>query len=312
MRIPLELVETIVAAVDEGTFEAAAARLHVTPSAISQRIRRLEQEVGRILLVRSKPVRATEAGAAIVRLARQAALLEHETLRALGTGDDDSGIAETPPARLALAVNADSLSTWFLAPLARVARRHPVVFELHRDDQDFTARLLTDGTVMAAVTSEAAPIAGCRVTPLGVVRYDAAATPEFVRTWFADGVTATALARAPVVDYDRRDDMQSRWLRSRRADPTVPPRHYVPATSDFAAAIHLGLGWGMLMPFQSRQALAAGHLVLLGGPPVTVPLYWQQWNLRSSLLDAVAAEVVAQARATLDPPSKRRTSRRLP
>jgi LysR family transcriptional regulator (chromosome initiation inhibitor) len=308
MRIPLELVETIVVAVDEGTFEAAAARLHVTPSAVSQRIRRLEQQVGRILLVRSKPVRVTEAGAAIVRLARQAALLEHETLRALGAGDDSDG-GGAPLARLALAVNADSLGTWFLAPLARVARQYPVVFELHRDDQDFTARLLTDGTVVAAVTSEAAPIAGCRVTPLGVVRYDAAATPEFVRTWFADGVTAAALARAPVVDYDRRDDMQSRWLRARRADPTAPPRHYVPATSDFAAAIHLGLGWGMLMPFQSRDALASGGLVLLGDPPITVPLYWQQWNLRSPLLDAVVAAVVAEARATLDPPSKRRKPR---
>ncbi len=307
MGIPLDLVETIVAAVDEGTFEAAAARLHVTPSAVSQRIRRLEQEVGRILLVRSKPVRATEAGAAIVRLARQSALLEHEALRALGAGDD---AVEAPSARLSLAVNADSLGTWFLAPLARVAQQHSVVFELHRDDQDFTARLLTDGTVMAAVTSEAAPIAGCRVTPLGIVRYDAAATPEFVQTWFPDGVTPAALTRAPVVDYDRRDEMQSRWLRARRADPAAPPRHYVPATSDFAAAIRLGLGWGMLMPFQSQEALAAGEVVLLGGPPVTVPLYWQQWNLRSTLLDAVAAEVVAEARATLDPPPRRASRRR--
>ncbi|ODU13792.1 MAG: hypothetical protein ABT15_00215 [Pseudonocardia sp. SCN 73-27] len=218
MRLAHELVETVAAIVEEGTFEAAAARLHLTPSAVSQRVRRLEDELGRILLVRSKPVRPTEAGAAIVRLARQTALLEHEALCGLG-GDDER-------TSLALAVNADSLGTWFLAPLARVARRYPVVFELHRDDQDFTAGLLADGTVTAAVTAQGTPVAGCAVTPLGVMRYDAVATPQFVARWFPDGVTAQALARAPLVDYDRRDDLQTRWLRSRGADR---PRR--PATS---------------------------------------------------------------------------------
>ncbi len=300
MRIPIELVETIVAAVDEGTFEAAAARLHVTPSAVSQRIRRLEDQLGRLVLVRSRPVRPTEAGAAIVRLARQTALLEQEALRALGVSEDSSTEDESPPARLSLAVNADSLSTWFLGPLARVARRYRVVYELHRDDQDFTAGLLADGTVMAAVTSQDAPVAGCRVTPLGALRYDAMATPEFVAQWFPSGVTRKALSRAPVVDYDRRDHLQSQWLRARGADPDAPPRHYVPATSDFARAVRLGLGWGLLMPLQSREPIAAGELVTLGRPAVTAPLYWQQWNLRSTLLDAVASEVIAEARAVLD------------
>ncbi|GJF01753.1 LysR family transcriptional regulator ArgP [Pseudonocardia sp. D17] len=297
MRLAHELVETVATIVDEGTFEAAAQRLHLTPSAVSQRVRRLEDQLGRILLVRSKPVRPTEAGAAVVRLARQTALLEHEALSGLGSAEPD----DAAPVRLALAVNADSLGTWFLAPLGRVARRHAVVFELHRDDQDFTAGLLADGTVTAAVTAQGTPVAGCAVTPLGVMRYDAVATPEFAARWFPEGPTADALARAPLVDYDRRDDLQTRWLRARGADPAAPPRNLVPATSDFAAAVRTGLGWGLLMPPQSRGALASGALVSLGGPPVTVPLFWQRWRLRSPLLDAVADEVVAEARAVLDP-----------
>jgi LysR family transcriptional regulator, chromosome initiation inhibitor len=142
-----------------GTFDAAARTLHVTPSAVSQRIKVLEQRVGRVLVVRSRPVRATEAGEALLRLGQQLALLETETLRQLGTERDDDGFTTLP-----IAVDADSLATWILPPLARVAAREPVVLHLVRDDQDHTADLLASGAVMAAVTSSAVPVPGCTST----------------------------------------------------------------------------------------------------------------------------------------------------
>lgn len=294
MRIPFELAETLALVMEEGTLDAAARRLHVTPSAVSQRIRSLEELLGRVVLVRAKPVRTTEAGAAIVRLARQAALLEHDTLAELGSGDVD-GTVSVP-----LAVNADSLATWFLPPLARLGQRHPVVFELHRDDQDFTAALLESGTVMGAVTSRATAVAGCRVSSLGAMRYEAVATPAYVERWMPDGVDAASLAVAPLVDFDRRDELQTRWLRERGVEePAGPPRHRVPASNDFATATRLGLGWALLPTFQSSDALASGDLVPLGGPTIDVPLYWQQWNLRSRLLDAIADEIVAEGRRVL-------------
>ncbi|WP_344067216.1 LysR family transcriptional regulator ArgP [Microbacterium pumilum] len=296
MRIPFELAETVAVVVDEGTLDAAARRLHITPSAVSQRIKALEEQLGRVVLVRSKPARPTEAGAAIVRLARQAALLEHDVISALGA---DSG--EASRTTIPLAVNADSLATWFLPPLARLSERHPVVFEVHRDDQDFTAGLLESGTVMGAVTSRATPVAGCRASTLGAMRYEAVATPAFVARWFGDGLDAESLGRAPVLDFDRRDDLQTRWLRDSGADPARPPRHYVPASNDFATAVQLGLGWALLPTFQSDEPLARGELVAVGGDPVDVPLYWQQWNLRSELLDAVADEIVAEGRRVLAP-----------
>lgn len=294
MRIPFELADTVAVAVEEGTLESAAARLHITPSAVSQRIRALEDQLGRVLLVRSKPVRATDAGAAVVRLARQARMIERDALVSLGVGTDDAATVSMP-----LAVNADSLATWFLAPLARLSARHPLVFDLHRDDQDFTAGLLESGTVRGAVTSRETPVAGCRVTPLGAMRYEAVATPEFFARWFPRGVDATALRSAPVVDFDRRDELQTQWLRARGVPAEAPPRHFVPASQDFAAAVALGLGWAMLPVFQSAAALASGTLVRLGGEPIDVALYWQQWNLRSALLDAVAEEIIAAGREVL-------------
>ncbi|SIT68640.1 LysR family transcriptional regulator ArgP [Microbacterium sp. RU33B] len=295
MRIPYDLAETVAVVVDEGTLDAAARRLHITPSAVSQRIKALEEQLGRVVLVRSKPARVTEAGAAVVRLARQLALLEHDALVELGAED---GATFSVP----LAVNADSLGTWFLPPLARLAEQHPLVFDLHRDDQDFTAGLLEAGTVMGAVTSRATPVAGCRVVQLGTMRYRAVATPAFASRWLADGASRDALTAAPLVEFDRRDDLQSQWLQARGVDAAAPPRSYVPASNDFAVAIKLGLGWGLLPGFQSDAELDDGGLVPLGGDPVDVPLYWQQWNLRSPLLDAIADAVVTEGRIVLARP----------
>jgi LysR family transcriptional regulator, chromosome initiation inhibitor len=294
MEIPLDLARTLAAVIDEGTFDAAARRLRLTPSAVSQRVKALEQQLGRVLVVRSKPTKATDAGAAVVRLARQLALLEHDALAGFGLN-----AAPDRPVSIPLAVNADSLGTWFLPALARVAERHPVVFDLHRDDQDFTAGLLESGTVMGAVTSQATPVAGCLVRPLGVMRYRAVATPGFATRWSLVASAPGALAAAPLVDFDRRDDLQRDFLRTRGVDPEVPPRHFVPASNDFATAIKLGLGWGMLPSFQSSAELERGELVLLGGEPIDVPLYWQQWNLRSPLLAAIADELGVEARREL-------------
>lgn len=291
-RITPELALTLVAVIDEGSLDAAAARLHITPSAVSQRIKALEEQLGRVLLIRAKPTRATAEAAPVVRFARQLALLEHDALVGLGV---DAERVTVP-----LAVNADSLATWFLPPLARLSTRHPVVFDLHRDDQEYTAGLLEAGTVMGAVTSRATPVGGCRVSGLGTLRYEAVATPEFIREWMPAGAErGAALERAPLIDFDRRDDLQTQWLAAQGADPAAPPRHRVPASHDFASATGLGLGWALLPRLQSQPALDEGRLVLLGGPAIDVPLFWQQWNLRSDLLDAVADEVVAEGRRIL-------------
>ncbi|WP_139418136.1 LysR family transcriptional regulator ArgP [Agromyces laixinhei] len=302
MEIPFDLARTLAVVIDEGTFDAAARRLRITPSAVSQRVKALEQQLGRVLVVRSKPARATEAGAPIVRLARQVALLEHDALAEFGLDE-----ASARPISLALAVNADSLATWFLPALARVGERRSVVFDLHRDDQDFTAGLLESGTVLGAVTSQSAPVAGCLVRPLGVMRYEAVATPAFAERWSlmshaAAHAAHAALAEAPLVDFDRRDDLQRAHLSACGVDPDGPPRHFVPASSDFASAVKLGLGWGMLPGIQAADELERGALVRIGGTPIDVPLFWQQWNLRSALLTAVADELAVEARTALANP----------
>lgn len=289
MELPLESLRTLAAAVDAGTLERAAARLGVTPSAVSQRIRAIEQRVGRVVLQRTKPVRATEAGEALVRLARQLDLLERDALEALGDA--------SPAPRVPLAVNADSLITWFMPVLLAVARERPVSFELHREDQERTAQLLADGTVMGAVTAQAEPVPGCVASPLGRMRYVAIAERGFAERWFPRGIAPRALERAPLVDFDPHDSLQSRFARRHGAEQDAP-RHVISASAEYAEAVRMGLGWGMLLPGQFEDGLADGSLVQLAPDAIEVPLWWQRWNLASTLLDTVTDAVTRAARSS--------------
>ncbi len=290
MDLDLGQLRALRAAVDRGTLEGAARELHVTPSAVSQRLRALEQATGRVLLVRSRPVGVTEHGRAVLRLAREVELLAADTAREL---------ADAPgPVTLPIAVNADSLSTWLLPALAPL--REQVLLDLHRADQDDTAALLRDGTVVAAVTAAAAAVPGCTSAPLGVLRYRPAAVPDFAGRWFPDGPTAAALGRAPVVHFDRDDDLQRGWLRRRARGRADPPAHSVPSTEGFVLAVLAGLGWGMLSELQLAQPALRSSVVLLDPrATVDVPLHWQRWKVRSPSLERLSEVVLAGAQAAL-------------
>ena len=295
MELDLAQLRALRAAVDGGSLEAAARALHVTPSAVSQRLKALEQATGQLLLVRSRPVRITEPGRALLRLARQLDLLTADAVRDLAPGS--AGTAVLP-----LAVNADSLSTWLLPALAPL-HAEDVRLELLRADQDVTAELLREGRVVAAVTAAAAPVGGCSSTPLGVLRYRPVATPAFLARWFPDGVGAAALGRAPVVDYDAQDDLQRGWLRRRTRGRADPPGHRVPSTEGFVLAVLAGLGWGMLSELQlADRQLRAGVVLLEPRAVVDVPLHWQRWKVGSPTLDRLSELVLSGARTSLLPP----------
>ncbi|MFF4101790.1 LysR family transcriptional regulator ArgP [Streptomyces sp. NPDC001903] len=293
-ELPLDQVRTLLAVVDEGTFDAAAAALHVTPSAVSQRVKALEQRTGRVLLMRTKPVRVTESGQVVVRFARQLARLERDARAELGMAQEAGG-----PVRLPIAVNADSLATWFLPALTRVPQDPPVFFELHREDEGHTTALLREGQVMAAVTSSPDPVAGCTVRGLGLARYLPVASPAFAARYLAGGLEQ-GLRDAPVIVFDRRDELQDGFVRSLTGDQDAgagPLRHHVPTSEGFRDAVAAGLGWGLVPESQAEPLVRAGRLdLLLPRRPLDVALYWQQWKLDSPALSTVA-EVVAAAAA---------------
>ncbi len=293
----LEQLRTFAAVVEEGTLEAAARSLVVTPSAVSQRLKAMEDAAGQILLQRTNPVRPTPAGEAVLRFARQVRQLEWDASRELGDSGDRAG---TP---IPLVVNADSLSTWFLPALAGLSPELGAFFEVHREDEQHSTQLLRAGTVMAAVTATPDPVQGCSVVPLGALRYRAVASPGYVRRWWPDGPDLTAGSLAPVMDFDRKDDLQDGFFRKLTGAELNAPRHYVPSSAEFAQAIRLGLGWGLLPEQQCLADIRSGELVeLASDDPVDVALYWQRWKIASPVLNKLSDAVRETASRQLRQP----------
>jgi LysR family transcriptional regulator (chromosome initiation inhibitor) len=299
------LVAAVAAVVREGSFERAAEALHVTPSAVSQRVKLIEERLGQPLVVRGQPCRATAAGEALCRHAERLRLMEHELAKAVpGLQALDAEAAAMPPT-LALAVNADSLATWFIDAAAAVAREHGWLFDLRLEDQDHTAEQLARGEVLAAVTALATPLRGCRSWPLGALRYRATASPAFVARHFAAGVDAASLAVAPCLVFNRQDRLQHRWIAQRLAGPApAPPCHWLPSSQGFVDAARAGLGWGLNPEPLVREALAAGALVeIVPGAVLDVPLHWQVLRAAEALLAPLTQAVTRTTATRLQAPT---------
>lgn len=291
-------LNALAAVVREGSFDRAARALHVTPSAISQRIRLLEERVGCALVVRGQPCRPTDTGRRMCQHMDRVRLLEAELTDALPAIAPEGGARVLLP----VAVNADSLATWFAPALASFAAEAPVLVELSVDDQDHTAEWLRTGAVVAAVTGTARPATGCNSQPLGVMRYLAAASPAFVARHFAQGVGAGSLALAPSLLFNTKDELQASWVRRLCHRHVELPRHTLPSSHAFVTAALAGMGWGMFPQAMIAQQLADGSLVeLVPGTPLDVPLYWQTARAASGLLDGLTRQMVAAARQALRP-----------
>lgn len=282
------LLSAVAAVIRSGSFDKAARQIGVTPSAISQRVKLLEERLGTVLIVRGQPCTGTPAGLRLCRHADEVDLLEHRLGSDLGT---------LAPAReratLRIAINADSLATWFVEAMAGV---DDLLFDLVIDDQDHSAAWLRRGDVSAAVTGSGKPVQGCGIRALGALRYVATASPSFVERWFSDGIDGESLERAPSLAFDAKDELQARWIESVLGRRIATPTHWLPSSQAFVDGVAAGIGWGMNpLPLIERD-LAEGRIVaLLPDRSLDVPLYWQWSRMVGPALRDVGASVIRAA-----------------
>jgi LysR family transcriptional regulator (chromosome initiation inhibitor) len=277
---------TLAAVLDTGSFEAAARELHLTPSAISQRIRALEDIAGAVLVQRVRPCVVTTAGEHLLRLARQVADLEADTDAVLQHRDAH--------ATLAIAANADSVSTWFVDALRTAGATTGAAFDVRVDDENHTAALLRAGLVMGAVTTAAEAVQGCRSVPLGSLRYRAVASPDL------GIVDLPSLIAAPQARFHATDHIPAQLAARATRRPLTGVVHTVGAGDGYLAAIRAGLGWGAIPELLAAEHLASGALVeVAGGRHLDVALHWQHWRIASAPLLALTDAVVSTARTHL-------------
>ncbi len=292
-------LSALAAVIRTGGFDKAAVALNVTPSAISQRIKTLEERVGTVLVVRGQPCVGTDAGNRLCRHVERVALLENRVRGDLSDLASAPGAEPMPTIRIA--INADSLATWFMPAMAAVGG---TLFDIVLDDQDHSADWLRRGDVSAAVTAFGPAVQGCDSRPLGALRYRATASPDFVLRWCPDGFDANAAARAPCLTFNRKDRLQTNWLLQCFGTVVSPPTHWLPSTRAFVDASRAGLGWGMNPEVLVADDLRAGRLVeLLPDRPFDTPLYWQANRVVADALAPLTTTVRQAARAVLIPPT---------
>lgn len=281
------------AILQHSSFDKAASQLCLTPSAISQRLKLLEEKLGQTLIIRTPPLRPTQAGTALLKYAQQLAQLEHLLQRELAPDQTQTWLP------LALAVNADTLATWLVGCLAPWCLEQRVVLQLRIDDQDQTHHLLQQGAVLACISARATVNQGCRCLPLGKVRYHCVVSPAFKARYFANGISAEQFLQVPMVRFNQKDDLQHRYLKTYfNVDGEHLAQHIMPSSESFVQWIQQGMGFGLAPQGQIANHLKTGELIKLTPElPLDIPLYWHQWGLETELTRSLTQAIQAAALA---------------
>lgn len=291
-----KLLEAFALVDQEGGFDKAAHALHITQSAVSQRVKLLEEQTGQILIVRTNPPRATSAGRNLLRHYFQVKHLENDLF---GEMDEKS---EKGYSSIAVALNADSLATWFLEGIQNFICKENVLLDIRVDDQEETHQLLKNGDVVGCISTKDQPLQGCSAKYIGCMNYHMLASPGFAQKWFPNGFNLAGIYRAPSVIFNRKDTLHHKLLHQAfgKAPDTIPA-NYIPSTEKFLDFIIMGLGYGMVPFLQSEHLLGTGQLVdLAPGHDVLVKLYWHRWNLQSKILDKLSLQIASRANDLLD------------
>jgi LysR family transcriptional regulator (chromosome initiation inhibitor) len=281
-----KLLSALAAVVEQAGFERAAQALGLSQSAVSQRIKLLEARLGQPVLLRGSPPQATEVGRRLLNHVQQVRLLERN-VQAQVPGLEPGAA----PERLRIAVNADSLATWWAPALRPFCSRHQVLLELVVEDQAVGLKRMRSGDVAACVCDSSKPVAGARAVALGAMRYQALASPAFIARYFPDGLQPGRLPLVPAIVFGADDRLQHRYLAALGlADGFV--HHLCPSSEGFVQLALAGLGWGLMPALQVQGQLARGELVeLFPGRHVDVPLYWHHWRQGGELLETLTGHL---------------------
>ncbi|MDP2065353.1 MAG: LysR family transcriptional regulator ArgP [Burkholderiaceae bacterium] len=295
-----DALECLAAIVEEGGFERAAQRLSITQSAVSQRLRSLEAQVGTVLIVRSRPLKATAAGQLLLKHTRQLRLLRADLERDMRELAPAAPGGSREEERVSIAINADSVATWALGALTPLAQQG-LAMEIITDDQDFTHGWLRDGQVLGCVTTLKQALRGCKVLPLGAMRYVAVAQPDYAQKHCPKGLTAHNFRDIPFVAFNRKDDMQGEFVsKAFGLKRVLLHQLFVPSSEGQVRAVLAGWGVSVVPELLARGLIAQGSLVNVApAHALPIQLYWHCWNLESEVLDALTRALTEAATQAL-------------
>ncbi len=291
-----KLIEALALVAQDGGFDKASNTLHITQSAVSQRVKLLEEQMGQILLARTTPPRLTSAGRNLLKHYLKVKRLEDDLFGEMNE-HVDKGYKS-----IAVALNADSLATWFLDAIQPFVLKEGILLDIRVDDQEQTHQLLKNGEVVGCISTKDKPLQGCRTDYLGRMNYHMLAAPEFAKKWFPTGLTIAEAFLAPAIIFNRKDELHHKHFQLVLGQvPENLPVNYIPSAEKFVDVIANEIGYGMLPFQQSEPFIRTGQLVDLA-PDYVVPvkLYWHCWNLKSKPLIKFTEQLIFRAKTLLD------------
>jgi LysR family transcriptional regulator (chromosome initiation inhibitor) len=293
--IDYKLLEALAMVVQEGGFEKAATLMNLTQSAVSQRVRLLEDRVGKILLSRTSPPQPTAAGQQLIKHYLQVRLLED------GLEEEASEANDSTPVRLSIGINADSLASWFLPAIGPLLEDGKVLIDMHVDDQEQTHKLLRDGVVVGCISGMSSPMQGCKVEYLGSMKYRLLARPDFIAKWFPDGFTSLFAENAPAVMFNHKDMLHYKILQDVFGNVVkLRAVHYVPSIEQYLQMVRTGYAYGMIPDWQSETLRKTGEIIEIHERAYDlVKHYWHCWNLESVPLKRFSSRLVREAKTVL-------------
>ncbi len=290
-----KLLAALVEVTEQQSFELAAQKLFISQSAISQRIKALEEQLGQPVLIRSQPILATHAGEQLLAHFKRVRQLEYELVPIL------SPEKPTKPMKISLAVNADSIATWFIDAITLVLKTQLVELNLIIEHEERTLDKLRSGEAVGALSIIEKPLKGYRSFKLGKMEYCLVANPDFIAQYFPDGVNQNSLKMAPAISYDHKDDMHVRYIAKHfNLAAAEYYCHSVRSSEAFVALVKQGVAYCLLPKLQIANELDSGQLASLC-PEYTLveTLYWHSWVLVKGVSKQISENIIQLGRVTL-------------
>lgn len=289
-----EAIAALAKVVETQSFQRAAEKLFVSQSAISQRIKSLENFYGEPVLIRTHPYRATALGLVLLSHFERVRLLETSVQEEL-----KHNIAQHP---FSLALSRDSLATWFVAVIDKLEMlASSLILKIIADDQDVTLDYFKNGMVAACASGIARSLPGCKTEFLGYLDYVLVATPDFYQKFFAETDLTAALMRAPAILFDHQDNLHNQYLAHFfNVSHLDFPHHTVPSVAGFKQFVCKGYAYALIPRLDVMTELSQGILLELFPDKIwAMPVYWHTWAIDMKNYRYMNELIIQIARAQL-------------
>ncbi len=253
MTYPLQALRTFVEVGQRKSVKAAAQALHVTPGAVSQQIRVLEDRLGVVLLERERlGMRLTEAGASVFPRLREAFLQIDQAMHDL----------ESTKARRSLTVStvATFAASWLVPRLGRFKQLHPDI-EIRVEATSELVDLRRD-RVDVALRHGLGDYPGLEVLPLMAPVLTPVASPGFLKAHGAVIHEAGDCLSYPLLHDGDRADWQL-WLKAHGVAGDLRAERGSAFDDDFLLirAAEAGQGLALVPQAYAQEEIAAGRLI---------------------------------------------------